>query len=100
MEIAGFMNPLVRVFHVALVAGVLCSAGCGSGSDKFKEARPKTVSAAGTVMYKGSPVVGATVELIPTAGGKIGASGMTDSSGHVVLKAYPPDSGVVPGAYD
>lgn len=94
------MICIPRRFTFLLILALACTVGCGGGSDRFKAARPKTVPAEGDVMYKGSPLIGATLELIPTGTGTHGAVGMTDSSGHVVFKTFPPDSGVVPGDYE
>jgi hypothetical protein len=91
-----FRVRLSQLFFLGILSVSLL--GCGGGADKFKKARPKTVPAAATVTYKGSPVVGATVVFHPVQGTHA-AAGMTDSSGRVVLKTFPPEEGAVPGNY-
>lgn len=71
--------------------------GCG-GSDKYLKDRPATVTADGSVMYKGKPVVGATIVAAPDQGTHAAAA-VTDSSGKFRLSAFPPRAGAVPGMY-
>jgi len=76
-----------------------CSLGCGGGgSDKFKDARPKTTPVSGTITMDGAPVEGATVTLHPTQGGSA-ATGVTDSSGHYSLMTFEKGDGAVPAEY-
>jgi hypothetical protein len=76
----------------------LLSAGCG-GSDKYLGQRPATVAAEGTVLYKGKPVVGATIVAAPVEGSHAAAA-VTDSAGKFKLSAFPPKAGAVPGDYN
>jgi hypothetical protein len=78
-----------------LLAGL--SAGCGGEEDKWKSERPAVAPASGTVTYKGDPVAGATVTLVPQGEGT-GGAGITQEDGSFTLKAFQ-DPGVVPGSY-
>lgn len=89
-------------FHSMAIRGVLPVAvlfclGCGS-TDKFEKARPATVTAEGSVIYKGKPIPGATIVAAPDEGG-FAAAAVTDSSGKFKLSAFPPKAGAVPGKY-
>lgn len=78
---------------------VLMVTGCGEVSDRFKQSRPKTVTASGIALYRGKPLVGATVVLVPVLQKGIAATGITSEEGKFVLSAFPPDEGAVPGKY-
>jgi|SRR5439155_306233 len=82
-------SPL-RCF-VSLVAVL----GCSSAGSNL----PKTVPAAGVVTLDGKPVDGAQVVLVPAGEGTTGATGVTNSSGHFELRAYPEKPGAIPGEY-
>jgi hypothetical protein len=69
--------------------------GCSSSGSNL----PKTVPAAGVVTLDGKPVDGAQVVLVPAAEGTTGATGVTNSSGHFELRAYPEKPGAIPGEY-
>jgi hypothetical protein len=74
-------------------------AGCTDGA-KGRTDRPDVVEASGTLTtYKGTPVEGATVVLVPQEKSGYAASGLTDSSGRFELSAFAPDTGAVPGKY-
>jgi hypothetical protein len=88
------LRPVAFLLALALIV----ASGCGGGTDKFKAARPAVVDAEAVVMYKGKPVVGATIVLAPVDA-KYSAAGITDTSGRAVLQTFSPESGVVPGSY-
>lgn len=69
--------------------------GCSQGGDKWKDKRPKTVKAAGMLFLEGKPLEGAQVVLVGGQGG----SGLSGADGSFRLSTFPPDEGVVPGAY-
>lgn len=75
--------------------------GCGGAADKYKRARPKTVAASGTVIYRNQPLADAIIVCFPTATGDkaVAASAYTSADGSFSLQAYPPDKGAVPGNY-
>ena len=79
------------------MAVAVVSAGCGSGRPKSN--RPATALARGLVTYRGEPVSDAVLVFQPSAQGGFAASAMTDREGRFDLKAFPPDSGAVPGSY-
>jgi hypothetical protein len=84
----------VRLAAVLLTGGLLL--GCNSAGSNL----PRTVPAAGLVTLDGKPVDGAQVVLVtPPGQGVTGASGVTDSSGHFELRAYPEKPGAIPGDY-
>ena len=86
-------SPVIRTFLLIVITSV----GCG-GSDKFAKARPATVTAEGSVVYKGKPIAGATIVAAPDEG-SFAAAAVTDSSGKFKLSAFPPKAGAVPGQY-
>lgn len=75
--------------------------GCGSATDKFKKARPKTVDASGVLTYRNQPVADAIIVCFPAIAGEkaVAASAYTGSDGRFTLRAFPPDKGAVPGDY-
>lgn len=75
---------------------VVAATGCGS---RAKPNRPATVPARGVVTYRGEPVSDAVLVIQPSAQKGYAASASTDAEGKFDLKAFPPDSGAVPGAY-
>ena len=79
---------------VCLMLGLL--AGCGGNG---APQRPATAIAQGMVVYRGEPVSEAVVVFQSTTPGGYAASAMTDEHGEFDLKAFPPASGAVPGAY-
>jgi len=79
-----------------MAVAVVC-AGCGSGRPKSN--RPATALARGLVTYRGKPVEDAVLVFQPSAQSGFAASAMTDRDGRFDLKAFPPDSGAVPGTY-
>lgn len=70
--------------------------GCGGGYSQESEA-VTTVSASGTLTYKGKPLSGFVVAFQP-AGGQRAAIGVTDDAGKFVLGTNAKDDGAVPGA--
>ncbi len=87
-----------HVINLFVVGCLVFAAGCG-GKDKFLEARPETVAAAGTITYKGEPVEGATILFTPV-GHQQGAAGVSDHKGRFWMSTFPPATGVVAGKYD
>lgn len=81
---------------VLLSFGLVTLVGCGKMTDPN---RPKTVKAGGVVLYKGEPVEGATVTLVPADNGPRGAVGKTDAQGRFTLTSFDPNDGAVPGKY-
>jgi hypothetical protein len=69
--------------HIALTALILVAAAGCSGND-FPETYPVT----GTVTYRGSPVEGATVILVPSDPALRSASGVTDAEGKFSVATY------------
>ncbi len=90
-------------FAIVLLVGLTVSSltGCGGGFDRFKKARPKTVAASGTVIYRNQPLADAIIVCFPTASGDkaVAASAYSGTDGSFSLQAYPPDKGAVPGNY-
>lgn len=80
---------------LGLLVAMALLAGCGGGP---KTDRPATVPAYGVVIYRGEPVPEAVVVFQPN-GHKYAAAATTDAQGKFDLKAFPPESGAVPGAY-
>jgi hypothetical protein len=72
--------------------------GCGSGTDKYKAQRPKTVTAQGVLTRKGKPLSRVVVMCRPVEG-KYACAAMTDESGRFSLTTFNPDPGAVPGSY-
>ena len=91
------MSFLFRTLPAVCLCAVL--AGCGGGEDAYKKARPKTVSAKGSITYSGQPLPLAIIVLDPQAEGGVAAMGRSDAEGNFSLDAYPPDQGAVPGSY-
>ncbi|MBL8809227.1 MAG: hypothetical protein JNM43_03535 [Planctomycetaceae bacterium] len=69
--------------------------GCGGGYSQESEA-VSTVSASGTLTYKGKPLSGFVVAFQPS-GGQRAAMGVTDEAGKFVLGTNAKDDGAVPG---
>lgn len=82
-----------------LAGALLVISGCGTQTDRWKQARPETTLASGIVNYRDHPLAGAIVVFQPLEAGGVGASALTDEQGAFELKTFPPDSGVVPGEY-
>ncbi|AMV20788.1 hypothetical protein [Planctomyces sp. SH-PL14] len=87
-------RPRTTSVLTGLLAVVVLT-GCGGGP---KTDRPATVPAHGVVTYRGEPVPEAVVVFQPSAH-KYAAAATTDAEGKFDLKAFPPESGAVPGAY-
>jgi len=87
------LNRFVSVCVLALSLSTVL--GCSSKGSNL----PKTVPAAGVVTLDGKPVDGAQVVLVPAGEGTTGATGVTNSSGHFELRAYPEKPGAIPGEY-
>ena len=80
----------------AVVAcGILPACGCGSGG---VPGRPPTHATSGTVRLDGEPVVGATVTLVPEAGGHA-AVAVTDATGGFKFTTFQSGDGAVAGTY-
>ncbi|WP_459557626.1 carboxypeptidase-like regulatory domain-containing protein [Lacunimicrobium album] len=77
---------------------VLTIAGCGSGSDKWKEGREKVYPVSGKVTLKGAPLQGAVV-MFYSESKKLSAVGTTDEGGLYQLKTYEDRDGAVPGEH-
>jgi len=71
----------------------------GCGGSKSVAGRPATVPTKILVTYKGSPVEGAMVTLIPNESKGKGASGLTDASGQCKPTTFEPGDGAVAGSY-
>ena len=87
------------VFLLLFGAVALLTSGCGPSG-------PKVVTAKGTVLYQGKPLVGATVTLLPKdeqSGPVLAINGSTDAEGRFSLKTFvsatAPSEGVPPGEY-
>lgn len=85
------MNRAIRILALCGFATLI---GCDSGPSN-----PTTYPVTGTVMYKGSPVEGATVVLVPDDPGGKGAAGNSDASGKFSLMTFVKDDGALPGTY-
>ncbi|MHB8897162.1 MAG: hypothetical protein ACYC6Y_00295 [Thermoguttaceae bacterium] len=83
---------LVLGCAVPMMAALL---GCGPAGD----AGPTRVSASVTVTYKGAPVEGANITLVPKAPDGQAAFGVTDASGKVALSTLGENDGAIPGEY-
>jgi hypothetical protein len=80
---------------VVVVGPFLLCAGCGGGAN-----RPATTAVTLTITYKGQPVEGATVTLVPEQGSSTPvATALTDRSGVAKPRTFPEVGGVVPGSY-
>lgn len=78
-----------------LICLTLSLGGCGGGAPDL----PKTVPVSGKVTLNGVPCpAGATVMLIPVAGGRP-STGTTDSAGAFVLSTFGEKDGAVPGEH-
>lgn len=88
----------MRSHSISFGFALLVCVGC-SKSDKG----PKTVPVTGTVQYKGAPVEGATVTLVPNIPTVRSASGVTDAEGKFSVMTYVGPSsqpqGAMPGDY-
>ncbi|RMF92138.1 MAG: carboxypeptidase regulatory-like domain-containing protein [Planctomycetota bacterium] len=69
--------------------------GCNRGSSDLPETFPVSIK----ITYKGQPVEGATVSLIPQTPDGKGASGITDSSGTATVRTFTQGEGALPGTY-
>ena len=92
------MHLLTR--YLILCSACFCIWGCG----EEEPVREKTVPVSGTVKYKGNPVAGADVTLVPEtplgqAATKKGAFARTDESGAFTLMTFQAGDGAVPGKY-
>jgi hypothetical protein len=85
-----------RFLMVSVVASTLVTAlgGCSS-----KPARPATYPVTGTVTWKGAPLAGATVVLVPTTQGLEAAVGVTDAQGKFKVTTYGGGDGAQAGQY-
>ena len=71
------MNTAFRfVVYSVVVAGLVICPGCGG---KSKVDVPKTYPVSIKIAYRGQPVEGANVTLVPQAQSGRGASGVTDA---------------------
>lgn len=85
-------------WNLAALLGLIVVLGCSHKPDP----RPKTVPVTVTVNYRGKPVQGVTVALIPPkplSTDVHAASGVTDEDGVVTPAAFNEKGGVVPGTY-
>lgn len=81
-------------------ATLLFAAGCtSSSSDKWTEARPKTVPACGVVQYKGRGVEGASVSFVPVDRDGTAAFALSDAEGNFSLSSFGENDGAVAGKY-
>jgi hypothetical protein len=78
--------------RLGLLLVLVLISGCGTSN-------PDTVSATGTVTYKGAPVEGATVVFGAASGQPSGAQGKTDASGKFSLTTFKEGDGAIPGKY-
>lgn len=93
-----------RFVSLAAVLGPLALLGCGSDSDVAN--RPDVFPVTGIVTLGGSPVEGATVTFVNTAGMAPGEQasgrssvGRTDASGRYELTTFESGDGAAPGEY-
>lgn len=82
---------------LALIVVVI--SGCGTQTDRWKDAPPETAPVSGVVTFQGEPLEGAIVVFQPNAPTGMGASAVTDDDGRFELRTFPPDLGAVPGRY-
>ncbi len=82
-----------RIAHVALLTLASFTVGCGNQGPDLG-----TVTATGTVTYKGAPVEEAQVAFLPDGSGRA-AAGTTDASGRFTLNTAGSADGAVPGVY-
>lgn len=75
---------------------LITAAGCGRSAPSD---RPKTIPVQGTVKYKGEPVEGATITLVPQDPKGRGAVGKTDKSGKFQLTTFQAGDGALAGSY-
>lgn len=84
-------------FSLALAAVLLCL-GCSK-----KSAAPATFPVTGTVTYKGKPVEGASVSLVPSDPKVRSATGITNADGKFEVSTYYSSNetplGAMPGEY-
>ncbi len=80
---------------VGLVAALALPIVLGCGSPGTAE----TAKVTGTVTYKGNPLEGVSVGLIPQGAGGRPASGLTDASGKFTLSTFKTGDGAIPGAH-
>jgi len=67
-------------------------------ADELEEPAPTLAPVSGTITLDGTPLPGATIRLIPTAGQRA-AIGLTDDSGKYVLTTSQEGDGAAPGIY-
>jgi hypothetical protein len=75
-----------------LVWAAAVGGGCGPS-------RPARIPITGLVTFDGEPLAGASVTLVPVAGGRP-ATGATDAAGRFSLTTFGGQDGVIPGGYD
>jgi hypothetical protein len=79
--------------RATIVATLVAMAGCwGTG-------RPPTYPVTGTVQWKGKPVEGARVVLVPQQPGGQAAAGITDAQGRFRLTTFVEGDGALEGTY-
>lgn len=81
--------------HSGIVLGLVLCTGCG----KQQAEVPKTYPVSIKIAYKGQPVDGANVMLVPQDASGKGASGITDASGTAKMGLPGLAEGAVPGKY-
>lgn len=90
------MKTVFRLLVCSAVAtGLAFCSGCG----KPKSDVPQTYPVSIKIAYRGQPVEGASVTLVPQEKSSQGASGVTDASGVAKMALPGLADGVVPGKY-
>ncbi len=90
------MKTAFRLLACSAVAmGLVISSGCG----KPKAEVPKTYPVSIKIAYRGKPLQGANVTLVPQGQSGRGASGVTDANGVAKMGLPGLADGAVPGKY-
>jgi hypothetical protein len=84
----------LRVSFVSVCFGLATILGCGSGTSN-----PATYPVTGTITFKGAPVEGADIVLVPSTPEALAAFAKSDAEGKFAVRTFEPGDGAVSGTY-